>query len=92
MLFYSAGLYEMIAGALEEISEGADDVVLKRERIIRAACRSAVKAGDKLSDAEIQSLADSFLRTSVIPTCPHGRPVISVLTKKQIEKSFKRVL
>ncbi len=92
MLFYSAGLYEMIAGALEEIRQGTDDVVLKRERIIKAACRSAVKAGDKLSDDELRSLVDSFLRTNVIPTCPHGRPVISVLTKKQIEKSFKRVL
>jgi DNA mismatch repair protein MutL len=92
MLFYSASLYEMIAAALEEISQGTEDVVIKRERIIRAACRSAVKAGDKLSGEEIQSLVDSFLRTNVIPTCPHGRPVISVLTKKQIEKSFKRVL
>jgi len=92
MLFYSAGIYEMVAAALEEISEKTDDVVIKRDRIIRAACRSAVKAGDKLSEEEILSLVDSFLRTSVIPTCPHGRPVISVLTKKQIEKSFKRVL
>jgi DNA mismatch repair protein MutL len=92
MLFYSAGLYEMIAAALEEISQGADDVVIKRERIIRAACRSAVKAGDKLTEEELKSLTDSFLRTNVIPTCPHGRPVISVLTQKQIEKSFKRVL
>ena len=82
----------MMAAALEEISQGADDVVIKRERIIRAACRSAVKAGDKLSEEELKSLVDSFLRTNVIPTCPHGRPVISVLTKKQIEKSFKRVL
>ena len=92
MLFYSAGIFELIAGALEEIGQGTNDVVLKRERIIRAACRSAVKAGDKLTEAELQSLVGSFLRTNVIPTCPHGRPVISVLTKKQIEKSFKRVV
>jgi len=82
----------MLAAALEEISEKTDDVVIKRDRIIRAACRSAVKAGDKLSEEEILSLVDSFLRTNVVPTCPHGRPVISVLTKKQIDKSFKRVL
>jgi len=92
MLFYSAGLYEMIASALAEIGQGKEDVVIKRERITIAACRSAVKAGDKLTDEELRSLVDSFLRTSVIPTCPHGRPVISVLTKKQLEKSFKRVI
>ena len=92
MLFYSAGLYEMIASALDEIGQGAGDIVIKRERIIKAACRSAVKAGDKLTDDELKSLVDSFIHTNVIPTCPHGRPVISVLTKRQIEKSFKRVL
>lgn len=92
MLFYNAGLYEMIASALAEIGQKKEDVVIKRERIIKAACRSAVKAGDKLTDAELRSLVDSFLRTNIVPTCPHGRPVISVLTKKQIEKSFKRVL
>lgn len=82
---------ELINDALAEIQAGGD-VVLKREAIIRAACRSAVKAGDKLSDAELKSLVDSFLKSGVMPTCPHGRPVISVISKKQIEKSFKRIV
>lgn len=82
---------ELVNDALNEI-QGSGDFVLKRDKIIRAACRSAVKAGDKLSNVELQSLIDSFLLTGVIPTCPHGRPVISVITKKQIEKSFKRII
>ncbi len=82
---------ELVNDALNEI-QGPGDMVLKRDSVIRAACRSAVKAGDKLGPAELQSLVDSFLLTGVIPTCPHGRPVISVITKKQLEKSFKRVI
>ncbi len=82
---------ELINDALAEI-QGGGDVVLKREAIIRASCRSAVKAGDKLSEAELKSLVDSFLKSGVMPTCPHGRPVISVISKKQIEKSFKRTV
>ncbi len=82
---------ELINDALNEI-QGTGDFVLKRDSVIRAACRSAVKAGDKLAATELQSLVDSFLLTGVIPTCPHGRPVISVISKKQLEKSFKRVI
>lgn len=82
---------ELLNDALAEIQAGGD-VVLKRESIIKAACRSAVKAGDKLSEIELKSLVDSFLVSGVMPTCPHGRPVISVISKKQIEKSFKRIV
>jgi len=87
-----APVSSLICDALTEIMENKGKEVLKRDCIMRAACRSAVKAGDKLSEMELNSLTNSFLTTGVIPTCPHGRPVITVLTKKQIEKSFKRVL
>lgn len=83
---------ELINDALSEMSQNRGKEVLKRELIIRASCRSAVKAGDKLSEPELLSVTQSFLNTGVTPTCPHGRPVITVITKKQIEKSFKRVL
>ena len=83
------------AGAQQLILEVLDDIkspVIRKDDLIRTACRRAVKAHDKLSDKELQSLVDSFLKTDVIPTCPHGRPIITVLTKKQIEKSFKRTV
>ena len=83
------------AGAQQLILEVLDDIkspVIMKDDLIRTACRRAVKAHDKLSDKELQSLVDSFLKTDVIPTCPHGRPIITVLTKKQIEKSFKRTV
>ncbi len=90
----AAGAYaeELIGEALEEIAKGGEDLLMRRDAIIRAACRSAVKAGDKLSEAELKSIIDSFIQTDVIPVCPHGRPVISVLSKRSLEKSFKRVI
>lgn len=84
--------HDLIQDALNEITQHRSDAVLRRESIIRAACRSAVKAGDVLRDQELKELINVFLKTDVVPTCPHGRPIISVITKKQIEKSFKRIL
>lgn len=81
--------------AQELIGEVLGDIknpVLRRDDLIRLACRRAVKAGDKLNELELASLVKSFLETDVIPTCPHGRPIITVITKKQIEKSFKRIV
>jgi DNA mismatch repair protein MutL len=83
---------EIFFDALEETAKSGSDIVLLRERVIRAACRHAVKAGDKLSRDALTGLVQSFLETGVMPTCPHGRPVITVITKKQLEKSFKRVI
>lgn len=83
---------ELVGEALAEIQKNGTDVMMRREAMIRVACRSAVKAGSRLSEAELKSIVESFIRTNVMPTCPHGRPVISVLSKKSLEKSFKRVL
>ena len=83
------------AEAQQLILEVLDDIkspIIRKDDLIRMSCRRAVKANDKLSDKELQSLVDSFLKTDVIPTCPHGRPIITMLTKKQIEKSFKRTV
>lgn len=89
---HSVSVEELVGEALDEIQRGGTDVLMRREAVIRAACRSAVKAGDRLSEKELSSIVESFLETNVMPTCPHGRPVISVLAKKTLEKSFKRVI
>jgi len=55
------------------------------------ACKAAVKAGDRLTDSEIESLISQMLATGASPTCPHGRPVSRKLTRRDIEKLFKRI-
>ena len=91
-VFGGASVSALLNDALFEIATNKNKAVIMRDRIIMAACRSAVKAGDPLPDQALASLVDRFLMTDVIPTCPHGRPIITVITKKQIEKSFKRTL
>ncbi len=63
----------------------------RRAEVIQTSCKRAVKAGDKLTDAEIQALVDEMLKTDAPPTCPHGRPVLKVFRKSEIEKMFKRI-
>ena len=55
------------------------------------ACKSAVKGGDPLTDSEIASLIDAMLSTGAPPTCPHGRPVVKKMTRRDLEKLFKRI-
>lgn len=55
------------------------------------ACKSAVKANDKNNHAELQSLAEQIYFNDKIRHCPHGRPVMFILTKKEFEKQFKRI-
>ena len=63
----------------------------RRSEIMQMACKSAVKAGDSLSDSEIAALIADMQRTGAPPTCPHGRPVVKSLTKRDLEKMFKRI-
>lgn len=63
----------------------------RRSEIMQMACKSAVKAGDSLSDSEIAVLIADMQRTGAPPTCPHGRPVVKTLTKRDLEKMFKRI-
>ena len=63
----------------------------RRSEIMQMACKSAVKAGDKLSDSEIRALIADMIATGAPPTCPHGRPVVKTMTKRDLEKMFKRI-
>lgn len=55
------------------------------------ACRAAVKAGNKSSQAELINLAKQLLKDDSLRYCPHGRPVCIVLKKSEIEKQFGRM-
>lgn len=55
------------------------------------ACKAAIKANDKNSIPELQKLAEDVYYNENIRHCPHGRPVMFVLSKRDIEKQFKRI-
>lgn len=64
---------------------------LRDELLHSIACKSAIKAGWQTSDEELRRLVQEVLTRDDIKYCPHGRPVCVTLTKRQLEKQFKRV-
>ena len=63
---------------------------IESEALYSIACHSAIRANRKLSASEMQKLAEDIFK--IPPTCPHGRPIRIALTKKEIEKMFKRIV
>ena len=82
-------LFLETAQSLSQLRSAALDA--RRGEIMQMACKSAVKAGDALTDSEIAALISDMLETGAPPTCPHGRPVVKTLTRRELEKMFKRI-
>ena len=55
------------------------------------ACRAAIKGGDFTSEYELRKFTEKLLSMPQIRTCPHGRPVMIEMTRREMEKSFGRV-
>ena len=56
------------------------------------ACKAAIKGNIKSDNIELQSLIDRIFDDENIRYCPHGRPVFTMISKKEIEKQFKRIV
>ncbi len=56
------------------------------------ACKRALKGNTSLSQREMEHLAQRVLSFDSINTCPHGRPIITSMTKYELEKNFKRIV
>ncbi len=56
------------------------------------ACRAAIKAGNTTTDVEIEKFVKDLLSREDIRYCPHGRPVMVEITKRELEKQFKRIV
>lgn len=61
------------------------------ERLAKSfSCKAAVKAGDPLTDAEMESLIDQLFKTEIPYVCPHGRPVSIKLSLSELDRRFGR--
>ena len=65
---------------------------MSRHMIATMACKAAVKAGNKLSEGEINFLLEELKKNNNTLLCPHGRPIVITFDKKQLEKMFKRIV
>ena len=75
---------------LEELGR-LREIDLKRDRLILLSCHKAIKAGDKLSREELSDLLDMIQGEEIPLTCPHGRPILMKMTKRELERKFKRI-
>jgi DNA mismatch repair protein MutL len=67
-----------------------DGDALRDKLAAKAACISAIKAGDALDHAQQQALLDELLQTYAPAMCPHGRPVFVSLRLEELERRFLR--
>jgi DNA mismatch repair protein MutL len=56
------------------------------------ACRAAIKAGNTTTDYELRKFVEELLSREDIRYCPHGRPVMVEVSKRDLEKQFKRIV
>lgn len=78
---------------LDSIHQLDDGVNVKEQniyKIMRLACRSAIKAGDKVSEEEAYALLEELNNAQTPFTCPHGRPTMIHVEKRAFEKLFLR--
>ena len=94
MLFDNIDLDKFFNNILSDINNklliSKNDTI--KEYIAKKACRSAVKANDKLSKNEVNELIKQINQPGQVLLCPHGRPIVVDVDKKEIEKWFKRIV
>ena len=79
---------EIAADLLNGRRENAQNV---RDEILHTvACKAAIKAGWQTSEKELRVLVEQVMARDDLKHCPHGRPICITLSKKQLEKQFKR--
>ena len=84
------------AEAIEEMSTDLlngrrEKATTVRDEILHTvACKAAIKAGWKNDEVELLAVAKEVMARDDLKHCPHGRPICITLSKKQLEKQFKR--
>ena len=85
---------EILHALLERLVSGGgqpDRRDLLDEMLHTVACKAAIKAGDRLTAAEIAALLEQRHAVDDSHHCPHGRPTELVFTREELDKQFKRV-
>ena len=87
----AAGTLRAIADDLDGLDRGARVDEALRRTAATMACHAAVKAHDPLTREKMQYILDELRRTAYSTVCPHGRPVVLRLTRREIERNFQRI-
>ena len=84
-------LIQMLDSLSDEIARNQSPDLID-EKIASMSCKAAVKGNMKLSVQEVDALIGELLSLDNPYHCPHGRPTIIAMTKRELEKKFKRIV
>ena len=84
-------LLQMLDSLSDEIHRNLSPDMID-EKVASMSCKAAVKGNMKLSAAEVDSLIGELLTLENPYHCPHGRPTIIAMSKRELEKKFKRIV
>ena len=80
-----------LAEDLEGLDRGSPVEDALRRIAATMACHAAVKANYPLTQEKMRYILEELRRTAYSSVCPHGRPVVLRLTRREIEKNFQRI-
>ena len=86
---------ELLMEMIDDLSDGLNTPMtpdLIDEKVASMSCKAAVKGNNRLSAQEVDALIGELLTLDNPYHCPHGRPTIIAMTKKELEKKFKRIV
>ena len=69
-----------------------DLLSLQEHAIATLSCKASLKGNSHLSIESMQTIVDNLMRCDNPYVCPHGRPTIIAMTKRELEKKFKRIV
>lgn len=92
---FSIAKKELLMEMLDSLSDGVSSNMtpeLIDEKVASMSCKAAVKGNNRLSAMEVDTLIGELLELDNPYHCPHGRPTIIAMTRRELEKKFKRIV
>lgn len=92
---FSIAKKDLLMEMIDDLADGlttnmAPDLI--DEKVASMSCKAAVKGNNRLSAREVDALIGELLTLDNPYHCPHGRPTIIAMTKRELEKKFKRIV
>lgn len=92
---YGLAKKELLMEMIDDLADGLNTSMtpeLIDEKVASMSCKAAVKGNNRLSAQEVDSLIGELLTLENPYHCPHGRPTIISMSKRELEKKFKRIV
>ena len=88
------GLRGLVIELIDQFANNSQEIISERMQraLYTIACKAAIKANHKFDTKQLETLLKEIFALQNINTCPHGRPIIITMSKKELEKEFKRIV